>query len=195
VPRKTHRATYAALTRHESTYNLTPSPDPLAAHRVGWKAAACAELVARKKLTLQRIDDGVGIFVHFPDAVKSIRIDPGSPPRRSSRRSVTGREARLEIDSIRLNQSEEGGRRIGDRAPRRDGDGLISKTVGYRSKGVDYRSNIVGYRSKGDHYRSKGVGFRAQGDVFSSKADHFRSIPDGSRVKRCAYASIAVRNG
>lgn len=40
---------------------------------------ACAPLFAKYQLTLQPIDDGVGIFANFPDAVTSIRIDPGAP--------------------------------------------------------------------------------------------------------------------
>lgn len=40
---------------------------------------ACDALFAKYKLTLQPIDDGVGIFANFPDAVTSIRINPGAP--------------------------------------------------------------------------------------------------------------------
>lgn len=32
-----------------------------------------------RKLTLQPIEDGVGIFANFPDAVTTIRLDPGTP--------------------------------------------------------------------------------------------------------------------
>jgi hypothetical protein len=40
---------------------------------------ACAALVAARKLTFQRIEDGVGIFAHLPDPVTSLSIDPGAP--------------------------------------------------------------------------------------------------------------------
>jgi len=40
--------------------------------------AAYAALVAAKQLTFQPIDDGIGIFAHFPDEVTSIRVDPGT---------------------------------------------------------------------------------------------------------------------
>lgn len=41
--------------------------------------SACNALFAKYELTLQPITDGVGIFANFPDAVTSIRIDPGAP--------------------------------------------------------------------------------------------------------------------
>jgi hypothetical protein len=38
-----------------------------------------AALAASKRLTLQPIDDGIGIFAHFPETVKRIHLDPGTP--------------------------------------------------------------------------------------------------------------------
>lgn len=50
-----------------------------ARENIGALEDACRGRFGAHKLTLQPIEDGVGIFASFPPTVKSIRLDPGAP--------------------------------------------------------------------------------------------------------------------